>query len=50
MEMKGFQHSIPQEMDDDTYGKEQDSANLARLGKKPVLKVRAAIDPGKITH
>lgn len=43
LEMKSFQPSSPQELDDHESSKELDGAYLARLGKKPVLKVRDAM-------
>lgn len=43
LEMKSFQPSSPLELDGHESSKELDGAYLARLGKKPVLKVRDAM-------
>lgn len=47
LEMKSFQPSSPQELDGHESSKELDGAYLARLGKKPVLKVRDAMGSQK---
>lgn len=49
VEMKSMQPSSPQELEDEQAGKQLDEHNLARLGKKSVLKVLSFLKMRSIT-